>query len=81
MAYHKLAASAFSMVPSEAFKPHLSLYYGLREERERNVMITTLPEYVGETIAIDSVSVYRTPGIVATWEKVAEFPLRGVSVK
>lgn len=77
MSYHKLAAAAFGMQPHETFKPHLSLYYGLIEEKEWQTVIDSVPENAVDTIVIDTISVYRTPGAVATWKKVAEFPLRG----
>lgn len=76
VSYHKIASELFNMKPAEVYTPHFSLYYGLVSSEAKQEVITSLQFPASDPILLDSISVYRTPGAVSTWQKIAEFPLR-----
>ncbi|MDB5265644.1 MAG: cyclic phosphodiesterase-like protein [Parcubacteria group bacterium] len=72
--FHAHASELFSMQDASTFMPHLSLLYGnYPEERKRAALAALLvPE---GSFSIDRISLYRTEGTVADWQKVADLSL------
>ena len=74
--YHKQAKEVFGVFNSSIYLPHMSLFYGNMTESESAQLLSeiVLPNSSLE-FEVSKLHVYRTPGVVGTWVKVAEVPV------
>ena len=71
--YNKKAKKLFSMNNPKEYLPHMSLFYGNITESETEKIISEiqLPNQPLE-FEVNKLHIYRTPGTVDTWVKIAE---------
>ncbi len=74
-AYHALAKRAFGMEEDDGYMPHLSLLYGNYPRARKEHITRTLPALDRVSFLADRISLYKTEGKPANWQKLGEFAL------
>lgn len=72
---HAKANEAFGMQDDAPYMPHLSLLYGNYPIERKRAALAALPVPIGTAFPADRLSLWRTPGEVRTWKKIAELAL------
>ena len=74
--YHQKGLEMFSMQETNAYTPHLSLYYGNVNETVKQEMIKSLLLPTNMKFLVDKVYLYETKGEVGAWKRIGEYFLR-----
>ncbi|HEV7121658.1 MAG TPA: 2'-5' RNA ligase family protein [Candidatus Paceibacterota bacterium] len=71
---HAKTNGAFGLEDDAPYVPHLSLLYGNYPLERKEAALAALPVRAGTEFRADRLSVWRTPGEVRAWKKIAELP-------
>lgn len=73
--YYERACTVFEL-PIHEYLPHLSLFYGTPSDAVRTDMTASLAYMRGDSVVIDSLSVYQGEGRAEEWRKIAQISFR-----
>jgi|GEM_PF-2845486 len=70
--YHEVAKNIFGINDSAKYFPHASLFYGNITPEIFSKIKKDIVPIENKTFSVNKISIYKTPGSVETWKKIAE---------